>query len=47
MPVPGGIVIALNRMGRILRIDPDDLRAVVQPGVVNARISQAAASHGL
>lgn len=47
VPVPGGIVIALNRMDRILRIDPDDLRAVVQPGVVNARISQAAASYGL
>ncbi|WP_324669950.1 FAD-linked oxidase C-terminal domain-containing protein [Geochorda subterranea] len=47
VPVPGGIVIALNRMDRILRIDPDDLRAVVQPGVVNARISQAVAPYGL
>lgn len=47
VPVAGGIVIALNRMNRILKVDPDNLRAVVEPGVVNARISQAAAPFGL
>ena len=47
VPVPGGIVVAMNRMNRILKIDPDNLRAVVQPGVINSHLSQAAAPYGL
>ncbi|HEY8394527.1 MAG TPA: FAD-linked oxidase C-terminal domain-containing protein [Thermaerobacter sp.] len=47
VPVPGGIVIGLNRMNRILSIDPDDRLAVVQPGVINAAVSRAAAPYGL
>ncbi len=39
--------IALTRLRRIIEIDPVDRRAVVEPGVVNARLSQAAAKHGL
>ncbi len=47
MPVEDGIVIALNRLNRILRLDPDQRIAVVEPGVVNRHVSQAAAPHGL
>ena len=47
LPVPNGIVIALNRMNRILRLDPELRIAVVEPGVVNTQVSQAAAPHGL
>jgi glycolate oxidase len=47
LPVPNGIVIALNRMNRILRLDPELRLAVVEPGVVNTQVSQAAAPHGL
>ncbi|HEY8488985.1 MAG TPA: FAD-linked oxidase C-terminal domain-containing protein [Thermaerobacter sp.] len=47
VPVPGGIVIALNRMNRILHLDPGDRLAVVEPGVVNLQISRAAAPYGL
>ena len=47
MPVAGGIVIALNRLNKILSLDPDDRIAVVEPGVVNQRVSDAAAPHGL
>lgn len=43
----GGIIIELQRMNRILSIDPDNRIAVVQPGVVNIHISQAAAPYGL
>jgi len=43
----GGIIIELQRMNRILSIDPDNRVAVVQPGVVNIHISQAAAPYGL
>jgi glycolate oxidase len=47
LPVSGGIVITLNRMNRILRLDPALRLAVVEPGVVNTQVSQAAAPHGL
>ncbi len=47
LPVAGGIVIALNRMNKILEINPDERYAVVQPGVVNANVSAAVDNHGL
>ena len=47
LPVAGGIVIALNRLNRILHLDPDDRVAVVEPGVVNLHVTEAAAPHGL
>ena len=43
----GGIVIECARMNRVLRVDPDNRIAVVQPGVVNADLSKAVAKHGL
>src|SRR5271154_4261475 len=47
LPVAGGIVIALNRLNRILKLDPAQRFAVVEPGVVNLDVTQAAAAHGL
>jgi glycolate oxidase len=47
MPNPDGIVIALNRLNRILEIDPVDRVAVVEPGVFNLDVSVAAQAHGL
>ncbi len=47
VPVAGGIVLALNRLNRILRIDPARRIAVVEPGVVNLTVSQFAARHRL
>ncbi len=47
VPLADGIVIALNRMNRILRLDPVDRVAVVEPGVINLDISTAAEPHGL
>jgi len=43
----GGLVIAFSRMNRILEIDAPNLRAVVQPGVVNLDLSRAVDSLGL
>ncbi|MCT2591256.1 FAD-binding protein [Streptomyces sp. N2-109] len=43
----GCIVLSLLRMDRILEIDPVERIAVVEPGVVNARLSRAANEHGL
>ena len=42
----GAIVLAFARMNRILEIDLDNHRAVVQPGVVNLELTQAVAARG-
>ena len=47
LPVAGGLVIALNRLNRILRLDPEQQIAVVEPGVINTHVTEAAARHGL
>lgn len=47
LPIADGLTIALNRLNRIKRIDPQQRIAVVEPGVVNLHISQAAQPHGL
>lgn len=47
LPVPEGILIALNRLNRVLRIDPEERLAVVEAGVVNLDVSRAAAPHDL
>jgi glycolate oxidase len=47
VPIAGGVVIALNRMNRVLQVDPDTRTAVVQPGTINLHVSAAAAEHGL
>src|SRR5438874_12849935 len=43
----GAVLVVLTRLNRILRIDKDNRFAVVEPGVVNVRLSAAAAPHGL
>jgi glycolate oxidase len=47
LPVEGGIVIGLNRLDRILRLDPEEQIAVVEPGVINLAVSEAAEPFGL
>lgn len=47
VPHAEGIVIALNRMNRILQVDPLQCTAVVEPGVINLEISKAASHYGL
>ncbi len=47
LPVAEGIVIALNRLNRIVRIDPQERLAVVEAGVINLDVSKAAAPYGL
>ncbi len=43
----GGIMMAFPRMNRILEMDAENQRAVVQPGVVNLDISRAAEPYNL
>ncbi len=47
LPIADGLVISLNRMNRIKRIDPQQRIAVVEPGVVNLHITQAVQQYGL
>jgi glycolate oxidase len=47
VPTAGGIVIALNRMNRVLAVDPLTRTARVEPGVINLHVSVAAAEYGL
>src|SRR5215813_4850892 len=46
IPREGGICVAFARMNRILEIDLENERAVVQPGVVNLEITNAVQSLG-
>jgi glycolate oxidase len=47
LPIEGGIVIALNRLNRMIHLDPVARTAIVEPGVVNLEVTRAAATHGL
>jgi glycolate oxidase len=47
MPHSEGVTLSLAKFNRILRIDPLSCTAVVQAGVRNLAISEAAAPHGL
>lgn len=47
VPLYGGIVLALERMNRILEIDRENMVAVVEPGVVTSEISKAVQAFGL
>jgi glycolate oxidase len=46
LPVTGGVVIALSRLNRILEVDVENRRIVVEPGVTNLEITRAVASRG-
>jgi glycolate oxidase len=46
-PQPGGVVVAFDRMNRVLEIDDANHVAVVQPGVTLAELDEATRAHGL
>src|SRR6202034_3366957 len=45
--VGGCVILDLSRMNQILEIDPDNLVAVVQTGVINNDVKAAVAERGL
>jgi glycolate oxidase len=45
-PVAGGIVVSLARMTRILEVDLDSQRVVVEPGVTNLDVTRAVEADG-
>ena len=47
LPVKDGVLIALNKLNRIVELDPVARIAVVEPGVINLDVTRAATPHGL
>ena len=47
LPVEGGVMIALTRMNRVLSVDYENRRALVEAGCVNAWITNAVKARGL
>ena len=46
LPVPGGVVIALSRLNRVLNVDIANQRVTVEPGVTNLEITRQVAPFG-
>lgn len=46
VPTSGGIVLSTERMTRIVEMVPDDRLMVVEPGVTNKAVQEAAGQHG-
>ncbi len=47
LPVRGGLVLSFSKMNRILEIDPVDMVAVVEPGVLTAELQREVEKRGL
>jgi glycolate oxidase len=47
VPLEGGMVLHLDRMNRLRRLDPLEMLAVVEPGMTNWDLRQAAEGQGL
>src|SRR5437879_13278339 len=46
LPIESGIVISLARLNRILEVDLANARVVVEPGVINASVTQPVTPNG-
>ncbi|HWZ46604.1 MAG TPA: FAD-linked oxidase C-terminal domain-containing protein [Herbaspirillum sp.] len=46
-PIAGGVVLSTAKLNKIIKLDPTSRTAVVQPGVRNLAISEAAGAHAL
>ena len=47
LAVEGGVVVTTSRMNRIVKIDPDNMSAWVEPGVINGHLQKAVHDQGL
>lgn len=46
VPIHGGLVLSLENMNAIVRMDPENRMMIVQPGVTNEQVQLRAAEHG-
>ena len=47
IPPAGALVLAFNRMARVLELDPEERTALVEPGLTNFALDALARRHGL
>lgn len=47
LPIHGGIVLSMERLNKIIKIDIQNYQAVVEAGVINYQLQQALEPHGL
>ncbi len=47
IPIEGGIVLSMLKLDKIVEIDPANLTATVEPGLVIQRLNEAVAAYGL
>ncbi len=47
LPVNGGVVLSTNRLNKILKIDIENLQAIVEPGVINQELKNQLSPLGL
>jgi glycolate oxidase len=47
VPVPGAVVLCLQRLNRVFEVDPLNHTLLAEPGVITREIDEAAAAHGL
>jgi len=47
VPLHGGLVLSMEHMNQIIKLDPDNRLMVVEPGVTNEQVQHAAAQCGL
>ncbi len=46
VPEQGGVALSLERMNRVLKIDPDNRMAIIEPGVINQDLQDALRQQG-
>lgn len=46
LPEAGGIALSLERMGRVIKVDPANRVIVAEPGVINQTVQDVARTHG-
>lgn len=46
VPIQGGVCLSLERMERILKMDPNNRSLITEPGVLNSAVQQRAKEHG-
>ncbi len=46
VPPEGSVILSTEKLNRILEVDPDNLNAVVEPGVINGDFQRALAGRG-
>lgn len=47
VPTEGGVALGFSRMRKVLSVDPENLRAIVEPGLINLDLTKSVSKYGL